>query len=271
MEEWNVKKHIGILLLTVLFSLCVTLAPIAVSAEEVIKIGATPLPHAEILNVIKDDIAKEGIKLEIIEFTDYVKPNLALDDGEIDANFYQHLPYLESFNASHGTKLASIGAVHVEPLGLYSEKIKAIENLKEKALIAIPSDSVNGGRALLLLQSHGLIKLSDKAGLEATELDIVENSKKLRFKAIEAAQLPRVLPDVDGAIINGNYALEAGLNPTKDALLIEGSESPYVNIVAVREDHKNDKKFEVLIKYLRSEKVAEFILSKYNGGVVPAF
>ncbi|NLK29467.1 MetQ/NlpA family ABC transporter substrate-binding protein [Aminobacterium sp. EBM-42] len=265
------KRTVGLLLSLTILAIWAAFIPNAAAAEEVIKIGATPVPHAEILKVIKEDIAKEGIKLEIIEFTDYVKPNLALNDKEIDANYYQHLPYLENFNANHRTKLAAIGTVHVEAMGLFSEKVKHIDELKEKSLIAVPSDSVNGGRALLLLQANGLITLSDKAGLEATERDIVENPKKLRFKSIEAAQLPRILPDVDGAVINGNYALEAGFNPTEDAVLLEGSESPYANIVVVHEDSKDDEKFAILMKHLNSEKVAQFILSTYNGGVTPAF
>ncbi|WP_024821524.1 MULTISPECIES: MetQ/NlpA family ABC transporter substrate-binding protein [Aminobacterium] len=257
--------------ITIFALFCISLVPSASLAQEIIKIGASPVPHAEILQVIKDDLAQENVTLEIIEFTDYVKPNLSLDDGEIDANFFQHFPYLENFNGSHGTKLASLGGIHVEPLGLYSQKIKTVDELKEGALIAIPSDSVNGGRALLLLQANGLITLSDKAGLEATERDVVENPRKLKFKPIEAAQLPRILPDVDGAVINGNYAIEAGFKPTEDAILLEGSESPYANIIAVREKDKDNPKFQILLKHLKSDKVKDFILSKYNGGVVPAF
>ncbi|MDN5336566.1 MAG: D-methionine transport system substrate-binding protein [Synergistales bacterium] len=246
-------------------------APGVASAEDVLKIGATPVPHAEILEFIKGDVAKDGVAIKVIEFTDYVKPNLALNDGEIDANFFQHAPYLEDFNANHGTKLVSVGAVHVEPLGLYSQKVKSVDELKDGALIAIPSDSVNGARALLLLEANGLIDVDGEAGLAATERDIIENPKKLKFKAIEAAQLPRVLPDVDGAVINGNYALEAGLNPAGDAILLEGAESPYANILVVKEGNEGDPRVAVVLKHLQSEKVAEFILSRYEGGVVPAF
>ncbi len=263
------KRTILALLVVALFA--VAAGPVAATANEVLKIGATPVPHAEILYFIKDDVAADGVDLEIIEFTDYVKPNLALNDGELDANFFQHLPYLEDFNATHGTKLVSVGTVHVEPLGLYSEKVETVDDLEEGALVAIPSDSVNGARALLLLEANGLIDVDDAAGLAATERDIVENPKKLKFKAIEAAQLPRVLPDVDGAVINGNYALEAGFNPAEDAILLEGEESPYANILVVREGDENDERIAVVLKHLRSQKVADFILSKYEGGVVPAF
>jgi len=263
------KRTILALCVITLFALAA--GPLAASADDVLKIGATPVPHAEILNFIKDDVAADGVKIEVVEFTDYVKPNLALNDGELDANYFQHLPYLEDFNSTHGTKLVPVGTVHVEPLGLYSEKVGSVKDLEEGSLIAIPSDSVNGARALLLLEANGLIDVDGEAGLAATERDIIENPKKLKFKAIEAAQLPRVLPDVDGAVINGNYALEAGLNPAGDAILLEGAESPYANILVVKEGNEGDPRVAVVLKHLQSEKVAEFILSRYEGGVVPAF
>lgn len=241
------------------------------TSDNVIKVGATPIPHAELLNLVKEDLAAEGYTLEVVEFTDYVTPNIALADGEIDANFFQHIPYLEEFSAEHDLDLVSIGTVHVEPLGLYSDKFDNIEALQEGALIAIPSDSVNGGRALILLESEGLITLADDAGLKATEQDIVDNPKNLKFKAIEAAQLARVLEDVDAAIINGNYALEAGLSPTTDALLLEGAESPYANIVAVRAEDQENEKLLALVKALQSDKVKDFITVEYGGGVVEAF
>lgn len=263
------KRSISALFVSALF--VVAAGPMAAFAGGTLRIGATPVPHAEILQFVKDDVAKDGVTLEIIEFTDYVKPNLSLNDGELDANYFQHLPYLEDFNVTHGTKLVPVGTVHVEPLGLYSEKVASVEELAEKALIAIPSDSVNGARALLLLESKGLIAVDGDAGLAATERDITVNPKKLRFKAIEAAQLPRVLPDVDGAVINGNYALEAGFNPARDAMLLEGGASPYANILVVREGGEGDERIATVLKHLQSEKVAEFILSSYEGGVVPAF
>lgn len=236
-----------------------------------LKIGATPVPHAELLTLIGEDLADQGITLEIVEFTDYVKPNLALSDGEIDANFFQHSPYLDSFAKDHNLDLQAVATVHVEPLGFYAHDLKNIDDLKDGSTIAIPSDAVNGGRALILLQTQGLIALKEGYSLEATELDIIDNPKNLKFKAIESAQLPRILPDVDGAVINGNFALEAGLVPTTDALLLEGADSPYANIIATRSDNADDEKIQTLIEALQSEKVKAYILEHYNGGVVPAF
>ena len=239
--------------------------------DNVLKVGATPVPHSEILEIVKDDLEKEGIKLEVVEFTDYITPNTALNDGEIDANFFQHVPYMESFEKENNIDLSSAGSIHVEPIGLYSNSVKSVDALKDNAVIAIPNDPTNGGRALLLLQDKGLIKLKADAGLEATEKDIVENKKNFTFKPMEAAQLPRVLGDVDAAVINSNYAIEAGLNPTKDSLLIEGTESPYANIVSVKAGNESDEKIKALINALQSDEVKKFIEDKYEGGVVPAF
>lgn len=238
---------------------------------QVLKVGATPVPHAELLNLVKDDLLAQGIDLQIVEFTDYIKPNLSLNDGEIDANFFQHVPYQDSFNTDHGTEIVSVGTVHVEPLGLYSKKYKSVEELPNGAQIAIPSDAVNGGRSLILLADKGLIKLSESAGLEATEKDIIENPKQFKFIAVEAAQLPRVLDDVDASIINGNYALEAKLNPAKDAILLEGAESPYANILSVKKGNETDERIQKLLIALQSDKVKDYIDSHYNGGVVAAF
>lgn len=241
------------------------------TSELTIRVGATPVPHAALLELVKEDLAKEGIVLEIVEFTDYVTPNIALSDGDIDANFFQHVPYLDEFSAEHNLELSSIGTIHVEPLGLYSETLTSIESLEDNSLIAIPSDSVNGGRALILLENNGLIKLIADAGLKATEEDIVENPKNLVFIAVESAQLPRILQDVDAAIINGNYALEAGLSPAGDALILEGSESPYANIITVRAGEENEAALVALVNALQSDKVKVFIESEYGGGVVEAF
>ncbi len=238
---------------------------------KVIKIGATPVPHSEILEEVKEDVEAKGYKLEIVEFTDYVTPNLALNDGEIDANFFQHVPYMDKFAGDRGLNLVSVGTVHVEPFGLYSEKYKSVEELPTGAVIALPNDPSNGARALLLLEANGLIKLDANAGLNATELDVVENPKGLVFKALEAAQLPRVLRDVDAALINGNYALESGLNPVEDSLILEGAESPYANIITVIGGNEETEKTKILLEVLQSEKVRNFILEKYEGGVVPAF
>ncbi|WP_300362410.1 MetQ/NlpA family ABC transporter substrate-binding protein [Fusobacterium sp.] len=261
------KKNLKLFALTGLLSLVVG----ANSFGSTLKVGATPVPHSEILEIIKPELSKEGIELKIVEFTDYVTPNLALDDGDLDANFFQHYPYLEKFAEERKLDLASAGAIHVEPLGLFSDKHKSLDELKKGSVIAIPSDPSNGGRALILLHNNGIIKLSDPKNLYSTEFDIVENPKKLKFKSLEAAQLPRVLKDVDFAVINGNYAIEAKLNPSKDALLLEGKESPYANIIAVKTKDLEKKEIKSLVKALQSEKVAKFIEEKYNGAVVKAF
>ena len=236
-----------------------------------LKVGATPVPHAELLNLVKEDLKTEGVDLKVVEFTDYVTPNLALAEGEIDANFFQHFPYLEKFSNERGLNLVSAGKIHVEPLGVFSQKIKDIKDLPNKATIAIPSDPSNGGRALILLHNSGVIKLNDPTNLYVTEFDIVENPKKLKFKPIEAAQLPRVLPDVEAAVINGNYALEAGFSPVEDSLLLEGAESPYANIIAVKSGDESKEDIQKLLKALQSKKVSDYIGANYKGGVVPAF
>jgi len=238
---------------------------------KVLKVGASPTPHAEILEVIKPLLAQEGIELEIIEFQDYVQPNLALAEGELDANFFQHIPYLEQFAKDHRLALTYIAKVHIEPMGVYSRKIKSLSELKNRAVVAIPNDPTNCGRALLLLQQAQLIELRKGVGLTATELDIVKNPKNLQIRPLEAAQLPRVLDEVDLAVINTNYALPAKLVPTRDALFIEGSESPYANVLAVREKDKNDPDLQKLAKALNSDVVKEFLQKNYQGDIVPAF
>jgi D-methionine transport system substrate-binding protein len=232
-------------------------------------VGATANPHAILLNLVKPDLAAQGIDLRVIEFADYVVPNTALISGDLDANFFQHIPYLES-NSDWSAALANAFGVHVEPFGLYSSKIKSISELKDGSTIAIPNDPSNGGRALLLLQSNGLITLKSGAGITATPLDIDSNPKNLRFRELEAAQLPRALADVDAATINGNYALEAGLNPTRDSLIIEGAQSPYVNIVVVRRGFENDPRVLALKTALRSQKVKDYIAANYSDGSVTA-
>ena len=235
-------------------------------------VGATPEPHAAILNLIAPDLAKEGITLKVVEFTDYITPNDAVESGQIDANFFQHVPYMESFNKEKGYHLVSVVGTHVEPLALYSKKFKALADIPEGATIAIPNDPTNEGRALLLLQSAKLIALDANAGLTATPQNVTENAKKFQFKEIEAASLPRVLADVDAAVINGNYALPAGLTAKKDGLLIEGADSPYVNVVTVKAGNENDPRIKALVKAITSDKVREFIKTKYpNGDVVPTF
>ncbi|MER1968841.1 MetQ/NlpA family ABC transporter substrate-binding protein [Castellaniella sp. GW247-6E4] len=236
-----------------------------------LSVAATPVPHAELLEFVKPDLAKEGIELDIKVFTDYVQPNLQVADKQIDVNFFQHQPYLDSFNKEHGTRLVTVGLVHVEPFGAYSQKIKDIKDLKDGAKVAIPNDPSNGARALLLLQKQGLITLKDPSNILATARDVVENPKRLQFHELEAATLPRVLPDVDVALINTNYALEAGLNPVKDALFIEGSDSPYANIVVTSADRKDDPAIRTLVGALHTDKVRQYILEHYKGAIVPAF
>ena len=242
------------------------------SQGKVLKIGATAVPHAEILEVVKPLLAKEGIDLQIVEFSDYVQPNLALNDKEMDANFFQHAPYLENFMAEHSdVKLANAAGIHIEPMGIYSKKIKNLKELKDGASIALPNDPTNGGRSLLLLEKAGLLKLKDGIGVKATVQDIVENPKHLQFKEVEAAQVPRTLDDVDAAVINTNFAMQVNLVPTKDALFMEDSTSPYVNIIAVRAGDENRPEIQALIKALKSDEVKKFINDKYKGAVVPAF
>lgn len=237
----------------------------------VLKVGATPVPHAEILNEIKPLLAKDGIDLQIIEFTDYVKPNLSLNDKEIDANFFQHEPYLKKFAADRKLDLVNLVAVHIEPMGVYSKKLKDIKSVPDGAKVAIPNDPTNGGRALNILAKAGIIKLKDGVGISATVGDIVENPKNLKITEAEAAMLPRTLDDVDLAVINSNFAMEAKLNPTKDALFIEPKDSPYANIVAVRKGDENRKEIQALKKALTSPEVKKFIEEKYKGAVIPAF
>ena len=259
------------LILTVLCLLVLGVSVLAGAAGRVLKVGATPVPHAEILNVVKPILAKEGIELQIIEFTDYVRPNLALADRELDANFFQHIPYLETFSSERRLNLTWVAKVHIEPMGVYSHKVKDLKSLKNGAVIGIPNDPTNGGRALLLIEKAGLITLKPGVGLTATIYDIADNPNKLRFQELEAAQLPRALPDLDAAVINTNFALEAKLDPLKDAIFIEGSDSPYANVLAVRSADKNNADIAKLAKALQSSAVRDFIRTRYQGAVVPAF
>jgi D-methionine transport system substrate-binding protein len=243
----------------------------AAQAADTLRVAATAVPHAEILEFVKPALAKDGVDLQVKVFTDYVQPNVQVAEERLDANFFQHQPYLDEFNASRGTQLVSIAGVHVEPFGAYSSTIKTLAELPQGAQVVIPNDATNGGRALLLLQKAGVITLKAGAGITATVKDIAENPKGIKVRELEAATLPRVLAQVDLALINTNYALEAGLNPTKDALVIEGSDSPYVNILVVREASKNDAALQKLAKALHSAEVKAFINDKYKGAVVPAF
>jgi D-methionine transport system substrate-binding protein len=259
----NLKKTLAALAAAATFSG-------AVAAEE-LSVAATPVPHAEILEFVKPQLAEQGVELDVKVFTDYIQPNIQVDQKRMDANFFQHQPYLDEFNEGRGTNLVTVTGVHVEPFGAYSSKIDSLDELKEGAVVAIPNDPTNGGRALLLLQKAGLITLKDESKITATPRDIADNPKDLDFKELEAATLPRILNQVDLALINTNYALEAGLNPSEDALVIEGSESPYVNILVARPDNKDSEAMQKLAEALKSDAVRDFIMEKYEGAVVPAF
>lgn len=239
--------------------------------ENVLKVGASPEPHAGMLEHISSDLEAEGIKLEIVEFSDYVAPNLSLNDAELDANFFQHQPYLENFVAERGVSLVSLGAVHIEPMGLYSKTVTSLDEIPEGATVSIPNDPTNGARALLLLERNGLITLDESAGFNATERDIIDNPKNISIQPLEAAQLPRTLDDVDASVINGNFALEAGLVPAEDAIVIEEKDSPYANIVAIRAGDEENEKLLKLMEALHSDKMRDYINENYDGGVIPSF
>ena len=239
-----------------------------------IKIGATPSPHAEILEEANKVLKDKGYELDIVVYNDYVQPNIAVDTGELDANFFQHYPYLESFNEERGTKVVSAGVIHYEPFGIYAGKVSSLADLKDGAKIAVPNDVTNEARALQLLAAQGLIKIKDGAGLTATKNDIVENPKNIEFLEVEAAQVPRSLQDVDVAVINGNYAIEAGLK-VKDALAVEDASSEaantYANIIAVKEGNEKSEAILALLDAIQSPEVKKFIEDKYEGAVVPLF
>lgn len=265
------KKIIAIAL-ALLFALSLTACG---KKAETLKVGASVTPHAEILKVAKDELAKEGITLEIVEFTDYVLPNTSLESGDLDANYFQHKPYLDTFNAEHGTNLVSVAAIHYEPFGIYAGKTASIEALQDGATISVPNDGSNEARALLVLEAQGLIKLKEGVGTTATVLDIAENPKNLNIIEMEAAQLAISLQDVDLAVINGNYALQAGLNAATDALATEDANSAaaqeYANILAVKAGNESDPRIAKLIAALESDAVRDYINNTYKGAVVPLF
>lgn len=236
-------------------------------------VAASPTPHAEILTYVKDNLAqKAGLDLEVKEFTDYVTPNTATEDGSVDANYFQNQPYLDDFNKKNGTDIVPVVTVHLEPLGLYSHKVKSADDLKSGATVAVPNDSVNEARALKLLDANGLITLKDGAGNDATPSDIAENPKNIKFKELEAAQTPRSLDDVDAAVVNGNYAIEADLSPAKDALVLESAKNnPYGNFLAVKGGGESDPRVKKLAKLLTSAEVKKFIEDQYDGSVSASF
>ena len=239
-----------------------------------LKVGATPAPHAEILEVVKDLLAQQGITLEIVEFNDYIQPNLAVEDGSLDANYFQHITYMNEFNESDGTHLVSAAEIHYEPFGLYAGKTSSIADLADGAQIAVPNDTTNEARALLLLEQEGLITLKEGAGITATKADIAENPKNLDIVELEASQLPVRLADVDMAVINGNYAIDAGLK-VSDAVAIEAADgeaaSAYVNVLAVEEGRENDPAIQALAAAMTSQEVKDFINDTYDGAVVAVF
>lgn len=237
-----------------------------------IKVGVSPTPHGEIIEALKPEFEKEGIEVEVITFTDYVQPNLALADKEIDLNFFQHEPYLKEFCASRNLDLVNIGGIHLEPIGFYSKKVKSIDELQDGAEIIIPNDPTNGIRALRLLQDAGLIKLRDYNDDNQTEKDVVENPKNIKITAVDANAVAKAYEDVDGGVINSNYAIGAGLHPKTDAIVVEKTEgNPNVNIIAARAEDKDNELYKKFVKVLQSEACKKFINEKYDGAVIPSF
>ncbi len=266
------KKIIAVILA---LALTLSLAACGPKADDkTIKVGATPAPHAEILEVIKDVLAADGWTLEIVEFNDYVQPNNALEDGELDANYFQHVLYLNQFNEEYGTHLVSAGGIHYEPFGIYAGKTASLEALADGAKIGVPNDATNEARALLLLEQEGLIKLQAGVGLNATKADIIENPHNYEIVEINAELLPATLPDLDIAVINGNYAIDAGLKVSQ-ALAIEAAEGTateyYQNVIAVKEGNESSDKILALLKALKSDAVKQYIEKTYDGAVVPLY
>jgi D-methionine transport system substrate-binding protein len=247
------------------------LASGAQAQDKPLKVGVTGGPHAQIFEQVRKIAEKDGLKIQIVEFSDYVQPNAALAAGDLDANSYQHKPYLDQQIKDRGYKFAPVGYTVNFPIGIYSKKVKSLKDLKEGARVGIPNDPTNGGRVLLVFQDQGLIKLKAGAGLKATPLDVVENPKKIKFVEVDAAQLPRTLDDLDASAVNTNYALSAGLNPGKDAIAQESAKSPYVNLIAVREQDKDKPWVAKLVKAYQSEEVRKFIQTEFKGAVLAGF
>ncbi len=268
--EWKVTPVNKRFLLRSLIasSIALLLAPGAMAQDKPVKVGVTAGPHAQIFEQVRKVAEKDGLKIQIVEFSDYVQPNAALAAGDLDANSYQHKPYLDAQVKDRGYKLVSAGYTVNFPIGLYSKKVKKLEDLKEGARFGIPNDPTNGGRVLLVLQDKGLIKLKEGAGLKATPLDVTSNPKKLKFVELDAAQLARSLDDLDAAAINTNFALSAGLNPKTDAIAQESAKSPYVNIIAVREADKDKPWVAKLVKAYHSEEVRQYIDTQFKGAVL---
>ncbi len=269
------KKTLALVLSVVLILALAVGCGSKAAESKTIKVAASPTPHAEILAIAKDILAEQGYDLEIIEYTDYVQPNLVVDSGELDANYFQHTPYMNQFNEENGTEIVSAGLIHYEPFGIFAGKTASIDALPDGAKISIPNDATNGARALLLLQQEGVITLADGAGIEATVYDIVDNPKNVEIVEMEAAQLPLSLGDVDLAVINGNYALDAGLNPATDALAIEDASGDaaqyFANLIGVKAGNENSEAIKALVAACQSDAVRDFINETYNGAVVPIF
>ena len=272
------KILIGILTLGVIFSCgkkeetpAADTGNPAAQKEQKLVIGATPTPHAEILEQVKDDLKKEGVDLEIKIFDDYVLPNRLLGEKTLDANYFQHVPYMEEFAQKNNMELVAVAKIHVEPLAVYSKSVKDLSELPEGADVLIPNDPTNRGRALILLDKSGIIKLKDNQKLDSTIEDIAENPKKLKVTALNADQIPTRLGEVGAAVINGNFAMKNNLNPLTDSIFIEDKDSPYANVITVLKGNENDERVQKLVKALQSEKIKKFIEEKYQGSVVPAF
>ena len=261
-------------LLRGLFAAAFAVAAVGAGAQandKPLKIGVTAGPHAQIMEVVKKIAEKDGLKIQVVEFSDYVQPNAALAAGDLDANSFQHQPYLDNMVKDRGYKIVTIAQTIVFPMGVYSKKVKSLADLKSGARVAVPNDPTNGGRALLLLQANGLIKLKDGAGLKATPLDVIDNPKKIKLIELDAAQLARALDEVDAAAVNTNYAIPAGLVPTRDAIALEAPKSPYANIIAVRAQDKDKPEFKKLLKAYHSAEVKAFVTKEFKDSIVPAW
>ncbi len=261
-------------LLRGLFAAAFAVAAVGAGAQandKPLKIGVTAGPHAQIMEVVKKIAEKDGLKIQVVEFSDYVQPNAALAAGDLDANSFQHQPYLDNMVKDRGYKIVTIAQTIVFPMGVYSKKVKSLADLKSGARVAVPNDPTNGGRALLLLQANGLIKLKDGAGLKATPLDVIDNPKKIKLIELDAAQLARALDEVDAAAVNTNYAIPAGLVPTRDAIALEAPKSPYANIIAVRAQDKDKPEFKKLLKAYHSAEVKAYVTKEFKDSIVPAW
>ena len=256
--------------LTLVAAFAAVLSAGAAFAED-IKVGVSVGEHAEIMEKVKEVAAEKGLNIDIVEFSDYVVPNQALNDGDLNANSFQHRPYLDNQIADRGFKIESVAKTITTPMGVYSKKVKSLDELEDGATVGIPNDPTNGGRALLVLQAQGLIKVNPEAGLKATPVDVTENPKNIQFAELDAAQLPRSLDDTAASVINTNYALDAGLNPNTDSIAIEGKESPYANVIAVRTEDKDAAWLKTLVEAYHDESIKAFINERYQGAVIPSW